>query len=239
MSSMDFAHPLVPGRLIKRYKRFLADVELSDGRVVTAHCPNPGSMKTCAEPGWDVLLSPANNPARKLKWTLEIVRSPSADILVNTARPNAIVREGIQSNLVPELQGYESLKAEVRYGEENSRIDLLLSEGDAPRAWVEVKNATLLLEPQTVAFPDSVTKRGTRHLRELARMVEQGERGVLFFLVSRSDVLRLKPAEEIDPVYAQTLREVAAQGVEVLARTAEITSESVRLGGPVEVVLDA
>ena len=236
---MDFAHPLVPGRLIKRYKRFLADVELSDGRVVTAHCPNPGSMKTCAEPGWDVLLSPANNPARKLKWTLEIVRSPSADILVNTARPNAIVREGIQSNLVPELQGYESLKAEVRYGEENSRIDLLLSEGDAPRAWVEVKNATLLLEPQTVAFPDSVTKRGTRHLRELARMVEQGERGVLFFLVSRSDVARLKPAEEIDPVYAQTLREVAEQGVEVLARTAEITSESVRLGGPVEVVLDA
>jgi len=235
---MDFAYPLVPGRLIKRYKRFLADVELADGRLVTAHCPNPGSMKTCAEPGWEVLLSPANNPARKLKWTLEIVRSPSADILVNTARPNAIVREGIQANLVPELRGYESLRAEVRYGEENSRIDLLLSEGNAPRAWVEVKNATLLLEPQTVAFPDSVTKRGTRHLRELARMVEQGERGVLFFLVSRSDVARLKPAEEIDPVYAQTLREVAEQGVEILARKAEISSESVHLGEPVEVVLD-
>ena len=235
---MDFAYPLVPGRLIKRYKRFLAAVELADGRLVTAHCPNPGSMKTCAEPGWEVLLSPANNPARKLKWTLEIVRSPSADILVNTARPNAIVREGIQANLVPELRGYESLRAEVRYGEENSRIDLLLSEGNAPRAWVEVKNATLLLEPQTVAFPDSVTKRGTRHLRELARMVEQGERGVLFFLVSRSDVARLKPAEEIDPVYAQTLREVAEQGVEILARKAEISSESVHLGEPVEVVLD-
>jgi sugar fermentation stimulation protein A len=232
---MDFPQPLVPGRLKKRYKRFLADVELFDGRIVTAHCPNPGSMKTCAEPGWDVLLSPATNPARKLKWTLEIVRSPTTDILVNTSLPNAIVREGIEAGLVPELSGYRRVRPEVRYGEENSRIDLLLTEGGAADAWVEVKNATLLLGPQTAAFPDSVTKRGTRHLRELARVVQDGDRGVLFFLVSRSDVSCLVAANEIDPEYARTLREVTQQGVEVLAYRAQITTQGVVLGSPVEV----
>ncbi len=234
---MLFHAPLVPGRLLRRYKRFLADVELEGGEVIVAHCPNPGSMKSCAEPGWPVWVSPASNPARKLKWTLEVVLAPTTSILVNTARPNHIVREAIEAGQIPELTGYGSLRAEVRYGEEKSRIDLLLEDGKQANAWVEVKNATLLLEPGVVGFPDSVTTRGTRHLRELMRCVAQGDRGVLFFLVSRSDGKVLSPARDIDPTYASTLDEAVSAGVEVLAYRAEITDAEVRVGERVGVEL--
>ena len=235
---MEFPAPLTEGTLERRYKRFLADVTLPGGEVVVAHCPNPGSMKTCAEPGWRAWVSPALNPNRKLAWTLEIVESPTASILVNTARPNAVVKEGIEQARIPELRGYPTLRTEVRYGEEKSRIDLLLESPEAPPCFVEVKSATLLVAPGIAAFPDSVTTRGTRHLRELIRVVEDGGRGVLFFLVGRSDAREVRPADHIDPLYGKTLREAAAAGGEILAWRAEIRSNGLGLDCPLPVNLE-
>lgn len=233
---MQFDPPLVHGTLILRYKRFLADVRLDSGELVTAHCPNPGSMKTCAEPGWGVWLSPANNPKRKLKWTLEWIDSPTARILVNTQRPNALVAQAVIEQKIPELAGYTSLKREVRYGK-NSRIDLFLIEPNRPDCYVEIKNVSLLLKGQTAAFPDSVTKRGAKHLGELIEMVKQGHRAVQFFLVSRTDANKVVPASHIDPHYAQCLRNAAQQGVEIIAYKALIDSTALGMGGVVPVEL--
>jgi len=233
---MKFDTPLVHGTLIQRYKRFLADVRLDDGREVTAHCPNPGSMKTCAEPGWGVWLSPANNPKRKLKWTLEIIDANGVPILVNTARPNGVVREAIDAGSIPELLGYTSLRAEVKYGE-NSRIDLLLTDPERPNCYVEVKNVTMGAEPKVAAFPDSVSKRAAKHMNELAAQAAEGHRAVVFFLVSRGDAQSMRPADEIDPSYAQSLREAAAAGVEVLAYRANIDPSGVTIGERVQVAL--
>jgi sugar fermentation stimulation protein A len=237
---MDFKTPLVEGTLIRRYKRFLADVRLDDGREVTAHCPNPGSMRTCAEPGWRVLLSPSSNPKRKLKWTWEIVLADGVPVLVNTARPNAVVAEAIEAGSIPELRGYQTLRREVRYGE-NSRIDILLegASDSRPSCFVEVKSATLSAGDRRVIFPDSVTKRGTKHMRELAREVQAGHRAVVFFLVSRGDAEVFSPADEIDPVYGKALRDAVAAGVEVLAYRCEITKKSLSLGPPVRVSLSS
>ena len=172
---MLFDPPLIHGTLLRRYKRFLADVRLDDGTEITAHCPNPGSMKTCAEPGWGVWVSPANNPKRKLKWTLERIDAEGVDIMVNTARPNRIVEEAIAEQRVAELSGYSGMRAEVRYGQ-NSRIDLLLSHPGRADCYVEVKNVTMAAEPGVVAFPDSVSKRASKHMAELSDMVRQGDR---------------------------------------------------------------
>ena len=231
---MKFTPPLQRGLLIKRYKRFLADVRLESGEEIVAHCPNPGSMKTCAEPGWIAWVSPATNPKRKLKWTLELIQSPEAFILVNTSRPNAIVEEAIASGRIAELSNTATRRREVRYGV-NSRIDLLLEEEGHSDCYVEVKNVTLLDGPKTAAFPDSVTKRGTKHLEELAAMVSEGHRAVLFFLVSRSDVKSMRPAEHIDPIYAKTLRWAQKQGVEVLAYRADLSSEEVTIDRAINV----
>ena len=213
-------------------------MELLDGREVTAHVANSGTMRSCSEPGSRVLLSPAQNPKRKLKWTLEIIHTgDSVPTLVNTALPNRVVREGIESEVITELTGYEDIRPEVRYGE-RSRIDLLLCSADRPRCWVEVKNVTLLEEPGLARFPDAVTERGTRHLRELMRVVAEGDRGVLVFHVPRGDAERVRPADDIDPVYGDTLREAAAAGVEILAYRALVTPEEVVLEQPLTVVLD-
>ena len=233
---MKFNSPLVHGTLIQRYKRFLADVRLDGGPEVTAHCPNPGSMRTCAEPGWGVWLSPATNPKRKLKWTLEIIEADGVPILVNTARPNAIVREAVEASNIPELVGYESLRAEVKYGQ-NSRIDLLLTGSGRPPCYIEVKNVTMGAGPAVAAFPDSVSKRATKHMVELAEQVSEGNRAVVFFLVSRGDAQSMRPAEEIDPAYAQALRTAAKAGVEVLAYRAVITPSAVTVGERIEVKL--
>jgi len=233
---MIFDPPLQHGSLIKRYKRFLADVRLDSGEVVTAHCPNPGSMKTCAEPGWEVWISPSTNPKRKLKWTLELIDSPTARILVNTSRPNALVEEAVLAQSIPALSGYASLRREVRYGK-NSRIDLLLSDPDRSECYVEVKNVSMLLEGETAAFPDSVTQRGTKHLRELVDMTREGHRAVMFFLVSRTDAKRLVPAEAIDPTYAETLRWAAGEGVELMAHQASISEEAVHVGKALPIAL--
>lgn len=216
---------LTEGLLLRRYKRFLADIELPSGEVVVAHCPNPGSMRSVAVSGWSAFLSKSDNPKRKLKWTLELIRSPKAWILVNTQRPNRIVEEAILGGIVAELSGYSELRREVKYGE-NSRIDLLLSEGSR-RCYVEVKNVSLLMEDGQGAFPDSVTKRGAKHLRELAKQVEAGDRAVMFYLVSRTDIESLRPAIEIDPNYAREVRLALKAGVEMIAYRADVNDNEV------------
>jgi sugar fermentation stimulation protein A len=234
---MIFDPPLQPGTLVQRYKRFLADVELPNGEVVTAHCPNPGSMKTCAEPGWRAWLSPATNPSRKLKWTLELVEAPSGLILVNTSRPNRIVEEGIQQGRFSSLASTAKIQREVRYGE-NSRIDLLLEEPGQKKCWVEVKSVTMLLQKNLAAFPDSVTKRGSKHLVELVEQVRKGDRAVQLFLVSRQDVDQMCPAVNIDPVYAKNLRWAASEGVEIVAHKAHLDPREITVGPQIPVLME-
>jgi len=226
--------PLCPGILIRRYQRFLADVELGNGEVVTAHCPNSGSMKGCAIPGNPVLLSRSNNPNRKLTYTWELVLADGQWIGINTGLPNRLVREGIENGTVLELQGYSAIRAEVPYGE-NSRIDLLL-EGPVGVCFVEVKNVTLV-EGGVALFPDAVTTRGQKHLRELMRVVQEGGRGVIFFVVQRGDGQSLAPADSIDPEYGRLLRQAIGDGVEALAYTASVTPREISLSHRLPVIL--
>lgn len=217
---------LIRGTLIRRYKRFLADVELDDGGELTVHCPNSGAMTSCSEPGRPVLISDSGNPKRKLRHTLEMIRMGRTWVGVNTMRPNRAVARFLRTGKIPELAGYEELRREVPYGDgRRSRIDLLLQDpaGRLPDCYVEIKNSTYRTpvagEPgtYTAAFPDAVTKRGQKHLRDLRGVVEGGHRGVIFFFVGRADCQRFRPADEIDPTYGATLREVAGRGVEILA----------------------
>lgn len=227
--------PMIPGTLLRRYKRFLADVELADGSVVTAHCPNSGSMKGCDRPGSPVFLSLSNNPARKLAYTWELVQIDGFWVGLNTMLPNRLVEEAIADGTVAELQGYETIRREVPYGSERSRIDLLL-QGSRGRCYVEVKNVTLV-EGGRALFPDAVTTRGQKHLRELMEVVAQGERGVIFFTVQRGDGKAVAPADSIDPEYGRLLREAVKSGVEALAYRAEVTPEAIRLTGRLPVIL--
>jgi len=236
---VEFSIPLVAGTLIRREKRFLAYVLLDDGREVVAHTNNSGSMKGCQDPGSRVWLSPADKPGRKLKWTWEIVHAgPQAVAVgVNTLMPNRLVEEGVTSGVVAELQGYSTIRREVRYGSERSRIDLLLSDGEElADAWVEVKNVTLV-RGERALFPDAVTTRGRKHLRELSAQVELGARGVLVFVVQRSDAVEVAPADDIDPEYGVELRRSMAAGVEVLAYQADVGPERIQLARSLPVVL--
>lgn len=234
---MDFAAPLVTGTLIRREKRFLAYVRLDDGREVVAHTNNSGSMTGCSEPGRVVWLSPADRPARKLKWTWEVVFAgpQNVPVGVNTLLPNRLVEEAIEAEQILELQGYESIRREVRYGEERSRIDLLL-EGAPGRCWVEVKNVTLV-EGERAFFPDAVTARGLKHLRELQAQVRAGDRAALVFTLQRSDAHCVSPADELDPAYGAELRRAADSGVLILAWQADVTRRGIRLARPLPVVL--
>ena len=212
---MTFDTPLIPGILIKRYKRFLADVRLDDGSVITAHCPNSGSMKGYRDEGLQVWLSESDNPKRKLRYTWELVRDAAGErIMVHAARANALTAEAIRTGVVTELQGYETLRTEVKYGSQNSRIDLLLASGDR-QCYVEVKSVTLR-EEDTLMFPDAVTTRGQKHLEELMQMDAAGHRAVLFFAVLREGGHRFAPATHIDPMYAALLEKARAHGVEML-----------------------
>ena len=201
---------LIPGRLIKRYKRFLADIELEDGSVVTAHCPNSGSMKGCNLPGVPVMLSLSPNLNRKLAHTWELVQVDGYWVGLNTMLPNRLAEEAILEGTISELQGYQRLRREVPYGSERSRIDLLL-EDEQRRCFVEVKNVTLV-EVGLALFPDAVTERGQKHLRELMEVVRNGDRGVILFTVQRGDGVAVAPADAIDPVYGRLLREAVAHG---------------------------
>jgi len=218
--------PLIAGRLIKRYKRFLADVELEDGSVVTAHCPNSGSMKGCALTGSPVFLSRSSNPNRKLPFTWELVFADRQWVGINTGLPNRLVREAIEEGDVEELQGYASIRSEVPYGD-HSRIDLLL-EGGQGRCFVEVKNVTMV-EQGRALFPDAVTTRGQKHLKELMRVVQEGDRGVIFFTVQRGDGESVSPADAIDPEYGRLLRLAMDNGVEAFAYQALVAPEEIRL----------
>ena len=217
---------LIPGTLIKRYKRFLADIELEDGSTVTVHCPNSGSMKGCAAPGSPVLLSRSSNQGRKYPLTWELVQVNSFWVGINTSRPNGLVNEAIGNGTVTELQGYTSIRPEVTYGE-HSRIDLLL-EGPLGRCFVEVKNATMIAGNRAL-FPDAVTTRGQKHLNELMRVVREGNRGVIFFTVQRGDCESVSPADGIDPEYGRLLRMALSCGVEAFAYRALITPEEILL----------
>ena len=234
---MRFASRLVEGRLIRRYKRFLADVQLPD-EVVTAACPNTGSMMGCAEPGSRVWLSEHESATRKYRHTWELVEvSGGKPVLVgiNTSRPNALVAEAIAAGAIPELGGYSNVRREVAFGEERSRIDFVL-EGAAGPCYVEVKNVTAAASKGVALFPDCVSTRGARHLRELMRLKAAGLRPVQLYCVQRGDVEEVRPADGIDHEYGRTLREAIAAGVEVLAYRARVTPEEIRIAKRIAVV---
>jgi len=228
---MQFTPPLIEGRLLKRYKRFLADIELPDGSMVTAHTANTGAMTGCCEPGSRVWLSRSDNPKRKYPLTWEIIEvSPGISCGINTMLSNKLVREAIESGFIAELEGYQSVRSEVRYGNENSRIDLLLeseSYKNRPPCYVEVKSVTLVNNGMGL-FPDAVTARGTKHLRELIAMVDQGARAVIFYCVQRSDCQQVGPADAVDELYGNTLRQALASGVEALAYSFHVSPEEIK-----------
>ncbi len=225
---MKFHKPLLPATLIRRYKRFLADVELADGTRLTVHCPNPGAMTSCSEPGRPVWISDSENPKRKLRYTLEMIRMGRSWVGVNTANPNPAVEGFIRAGKIPELAGYDELRREVNTGD--SRIDLRLRNTLAtrPDCYVEIKSSSLRVDSHA-AFPDAVTVRGRKHLLELETLVSGGLRGVIFFFVSRSDCRRFRPADEIDPAYGETLRQVLASGVEALAYRTRFSTRGIQL----------
>ena len=233
---MKFHAPLIKGRLIKRYKRFMADVTIEGGTVVTAHCANSGSMLSVNEPGSEVWLSPATNPDRKLKYTWEIIRVKRTLVGVNTQHPNTLVAEAIATGKVPSLSIFQNLRREVKYGE-NSRIDVLLEMMNGRNCYVEVKNVTMrrdLSKGAPAEFPDGVTARGTKHLKELSDMVKEGHRAVMFYLVQRGDADSIKIARDIDPTYGEALDKALLAGVEVAAFNCKLTSKGINVATPVE-----
>jgi len=225
--------PIIFGTLIKRYKRFLADVELEDGSVITAHCPNTGRMTTCAEPGWQVALSDSQNPKRKHRYTWELVHNGTCWICVNTGRANEMAFEAVSNHVIPDLAGYPDVLREQTFG--NSRFDLLLRDGEK-RCYAEVKNVTLLAEDGNYAFPDAVTERGRKHLLQLIDAVKAGHRAAMLYVVPRSDGNAFRAAHEIDPKYAEALGTAMAAGVEVYAWQADVSPEQIRLSSSVVVV---
>ncbi len=228
---MRFPIPLIKGRLIRRYKRFLADVELAEADLVTAHCANPGSMHGVAEPGSEVWLSRAANPNRKLKYTWELVRVGRHLVGINSGVPNALAAEAIAQGWIPELAGYAELRREVKYGT-RSRVDLLLENAGRPRCFVEVKNVHLKRRRGVAEFPDAVTARGTKHLGELAKVAAAGDRAVMLYLVQRGDCDRFALADDIDPVYAEALATARAGGVEALVYACKISRRAIRVERP-------
>ncbi len=222
---MRFETPLVPARLIRRYKRFLADCRLEDGREVTAHCANPGSMMGLADPGEKIWLEPNDDPKKKLKYGWRLVDHENGHFTgVDTSVPNKALRVALEAREIPELAAYETVRPEVKYGE-NSRIDFLLTGPGLPDAYVEVKSVTLSRQAGLAEFPDSVTVRGTKHLGELAKMAVQGHRAIMLYLVQRTDCDRFALADDIDPAYAAAFE--AAIGVERFVVGTRITPEGV------------
>lgn len=237
---MKFHPPLAEGRLVRRYKRFLADIVLPGGDALTIHCPNTGSMKHCGEPGARIWFSTAANRQRKYPHTFELVEVAEGAVAgINTARANQLVGEALENGVISELQGYGRIRRECRYGRESSRIDFLLeAHPDRPDCYVEVKNVTLGMGNGLGLFPDAVTTRGTRHLRELLEVVRAGHRAVLLFCVQHSGIERVAPAQAIDPGYAEALRTAARAGVEIVAYRAELGPDEIRLVRPVPVELN-
>ncbi|MDU4840219.1 MAG: DNA/RNA nuclease SfsA [Leclercia adecarboxylata] len=234
---MQFIPALQPATLVQRYKRFLADVVTPEGVALTLHCPNTGAMTGCATPGDTVWYSTSENTKRKYPHTWEITQTADGEyICVNTLRANQLVEEAISLDLIPELRGYNALKSEVKYGAENSRIDFMLQAEDRPECYIEVKSVTLA-DRDYGYFPDAVTLRGQKHLRELISVAAAGKRAVLLFAVLHSAIGRFSPARHIDPKYAQLLNEAQKQGVEVLAYKAELSADNMTLRSALPVTL--
>ncbi|MEP2704606.1 MAG: DNA/RNA nuclease SfsA [Roseibium sp.] len=234
---MKFSAPLIGGRLVKRYKRFLADVILDDGaEEVTAHCANPGSMLGLKDPGSRVWLSQSDNPKRKLKYSWEVMEADGALVGINTAHPNKLVEEALEEGRIANLDGYETLRREVKYGK-NSRIDILLEGKDGAKTYVEVKNVHLMREAGLAEFPDSVTARGAKHLVELGDMVADGHRAAMVFLVQRPDCTRLSLAADIDPNYATAFDAAKNAGVEVYAIGCDVRLDGIDAIRPIEILI--
>lgn len=227
--------PLQPGRLVRRYQRFLADVALDGGKVVTAHCPNPGRMLGLNAPGAQVWLSRSPRAARRLPLTLELVEAEGGLVGINTMVPNRLAEEAIRAGGVPELDGYAGLRREVRYGE-RSRVDLMLSAPGRPDCYVEVKNVHWRVDGRA-RFPDAVTARGARHLSELAKLVAAGKRAVLLYVVQRADCAALTLADEIDPAYGRAFRAALDAGVEGLCRACSVNVDEIRLANPLPLAI--
>lgn len=232
---MKFPTPLKRGKLVQRYKRFLADVVLDDGKAVTAHCANPGSMLGLKEPGSTVWLSEATNPKRKLKYDFQVIEADNTLVAINTNNPNKLVEEAILADTISELSGYENLKREVKYGV-NSRIDMLLTDETKPDCYVEVKNVHLSRKAGLMEFPDSVTTRGAKHLVELGDMVDQGHRAVMVYLIQREDGDAFALAQDLDPAYAKAFVEAKARGVEAIAYECHITLDEITVTKSVPII---
>jgi len=219
---------LTKGRLIKRYKRFLADVRLDNDEIVTCHCANSGAMLECCEPGREVYLSFQNSSKRRLKYTWEIIRMDTSIVGVNTNIPNRLVKKSIEHNLIQELDNYDSVKSEVKVSD-HSRLDLMLTGSHRRNCFVEVKNCTLV-QDGLAAFPDAVTTRGLKHLVELQRLIKQGNRCVMFYLIQRMDAKSFSPADNIDPAYGDELRQAEKNGVEIRVYDTIIDLKKIKLG---------
>ena len=229
---MEFATPLVPGRLIRRYKRFLADVRLESGAEVTAHCANPGAMTGLAEPGTRVWLEPNEDPRKKLDYGWRLSEHADGHFTgVDTGLPNRVVKDALLAHAIPGLPPYADVTPEVAYGTK-SRVDFLLS-GPEGRTYLEVKSVTLCRTPRLAEFPDTVTARGAKHLAELTRVAQSGEKAVIFYLVQRTDCGALTLARDIDPAYAAAMDSALAAGVRVLAHRCDISPQSVAVGQPI------
>lgn len=238
---MKFTTPLVRGTLIKRYKRFLTDVTLEDGEVITASCPNTGSMMGLKDPGNRVWLSTSDNPKRKYRHTWEMVEvamdGQQTIVGLNTGRPNAIVSEAIRDGKITELAGYANLRNEVKYGV-NSRIDILLEDDNRPACYVEVKNVTLLRQKGVAEFPDGVTARGAKHLKEMSEMVRQGHRATMFYLAQRADAEQLTFASDIDPAYLKAYKQARKAGVEAIAYACTLSEDGIVLDRAIPILVD-
>lgn len=221
---MKYSSPLYEGKILKRYKRFLADIQLKNGETITAHTPNTGSMKTCWEPGWKVMVSHHDNPKRKLKYGLELTHNGKTWIGVNTNLPNRLAYEAISKGVIQELSNYDNIRSEIKVGK--SRIDLLLSKEDE-LCYVEIKNVTLIGENNAALFPDSISERGQKHLEELISLKKQGHRAVMLYIVQRQDVDHFRPAWNIDKKYSELVLKAQESGVEILAYQCQIDPEEV------------
>ena len=230
---------LIPATLTRRYKRFLADVVLEDGSELTAHCPNTGAMTGCADPGSRVWLSVSDSKTRKYPHTWELVQTVQGMACIHSARANRVVEEAVAEGLVPALSGYAECKREVKYGE-GSRADLYLTDSERAPCTVEVKSVTLCREAGIGVFPDAVSERARKHLRELAKVAESGERAVIFFCVFHEGIEVVKPAWDIDPTYGDALEVAVQAGVEAMAWAASISPQGIVLQRelPVEIARD-
>lgn len=234
---MKFPTPLVKARLLRRYKRFLSDIELPDGSVHVAHCPNPGSMMGLAEPGSTIWVEPNADPRKKLKYGWRLAELAGGHLAcVDTGLANRVVAEALAARAISPLAAYGNHRAEVRYGAK-SRVDFLLTQAGRPDAYVEVKSVTLRREGDWAEFPDSVTARGARHLEDLAQMVADGHRAVMLYLVQRTDCARFRLAADLDPAYAEACARATAAGVEILCHAAQITPKGLQIGRALETPL--